>query len=353
MKFLTSVFVSLCSFALLAQPQLAFEEEDHDFGEIKEEDGFAEFTFNFVNEGDEAIKITNVKASCGCTTPGWTREAVDPGEAGYIKVRYNPRNRPGKFRKSLRISTSNPASNKTLYIQGFVKPKPKTPVEQYPILAGDFRVAFQTFNLGKITTEKVVMKSFDIYNGGDSIAALPALNLPDHIAIELLPSSLKPREIGKLKITYDPNKKNDYGFVSDNVKLTTEGDKDFSVMAIIEEYFPEMTAEELDAAPKLTLSERVFDFDKVTQGEVVQATFELRNEGNEKLEFRTIKSNCDCISYDFKSKFIKKGKGRKLVVSFDTSDLRGNQYKSISIYSNDPVNPTQLITLKGKVEKEK
>jgi len=352
MKCLVSLVAIFSFFVSQAQPKLTFEEDDHNFGEIREDDGYAEHTFSFINEGDQPIKITHVKASCGCTTPGWTKEEVKPGETGFIKARYNPRNRPGKFRKSLRITTSDASSNKTLYIQGFVKPKPKTPEEQFPVVAGDFRLEFQTLNFGKITTEKPAMKSFDIYNGGDSIVQLSDIYLPPHITVALSPSELEPGEIGKLNVTYDPVKKDDYGFVSDNIKLSSEDDKDFSVMAIIEEYFPEMTAEELDEAPKLTLSSRVFDFGKVTQGNIVERTFELKNEGRERLEFRTIKSNCECVTYEFKSKGIKKGKSRELTVRFDSSDLRGNQYKSLTIYSNDPVNPTQLITLKGKVAKE-
>ena len=105
---------------------------DHDFGEIKEEDGYAEHTFNFVNVGDAPITITQVKASCGCTTPGWTKEEILPGDSGYVKARYNPRNRPGRFRKSLRITTSDAPSNQTLYIMGIVKPKPKSPEQEYP-----------------------------------------------------------------------------------------------------------------------------------------------------------------------------------------------------------------------------
>lgn len=352
MKFLASILLAFTFFSLTAQSKLSFEEKDHDFGEIREEDGYAEFTFNFVNEGDAPITITHVKASCGCTTPGWTKEEVGPGEEGFIKARYNPRNRPGKFRKSLRITTSDASSNETLYIQGFVKRKPKSPEEQFPVAVGDFRLGFQTFNFGKITTEKPAVKTFDIYNNGDTLAKLPDMILPDYISMELQPTELKSKEIGKLIVTYDPVKKDDYGFVSDNIRIG-DAKKDFSVMAIIEEYFPEMTAEELDASPKLTVSQRVFDFGKIIVGNVAQATFTLKNEGKEKLEFRTIKSNCDCITYDFKSRGLKKGKSRELTINFDTSDLVGNQYKSITIYSNDPVNPTQLITLKGRVVKEK
>ena len=67
---------------------------------------------------------------------------------------------------------------------------------------------------------------------------------------------------------------------------------------------------------------------------------------------RAIKANCDCITYEIKKNSIKKGKSQTLTATFDTSNLRGNQYKSLTIYSNDPVAPTQIITIKGKIERK-
>lgn len=335
------------------QSSIKFEIVDHDFGEINEADGYAEHTFNFVNIGDTPIKITQVKASCGCTTPGWTKEEVLPGDSGFVMARYNPRNRPGRFRKSLRITSSDPNSNQTLYIMGVVKPKPKTPEEQYPIAIGDLRLQYQGLNMGKISTEKTVEKSFEVYNSSDSIVALNygKMILPDHISLSLKNEFLKPRERDQLVITYNPILKNDFGFVSDNIVLDTASEVSLSVMAVIEEYFPEMSPEELEAAPKLQISETKYDFGAVSQGDMVETSIELSNIGKQHLEFRAIKSNCDCLTYEIKNKRIKKGKSLSIDIKFDTSEMRGNQYKSITIYSNDPVRPTQVININGKVEK--
>ncbi len=349
--FLIFTLVSVAS-VTLAQNKLKFDINDHNFGNINEESGPVEFTFKFVNDSDKEIKITNVKASCGCTTPGWTREAVLPGDSGYVQAKYNPRNRPGRFRKSLRITTSDQSSNQTLYISGFVKSKPKTPEEEFPVVIGNFRLKYRGMNMGKITTEKVVEKAFDIYNSSDTVETINGEDwvLPEFINITLVEGSLNPGQVGQLKVIYDPKKKNDFGFVSDNIKVA-DSEESVSVMAVINEYFPEMTAEELDEAPKLEVSERSYDFGKVTMGEQVEMEFVLSNSGKEKLLFRTLKSNCGCITYELKNKSIKKGKSQKLKVLFDTSDVRGNQYKSITIYSNDPVTPTQIITIRGTVTK--
>lgn len=353
MRVIFSISTLLIVLTSVAQSKLEFATENHDFGEIREEGGPAEFTFHFVNKGENPIRITQVKASCGCTTPGWTREEVMPGDSGFVKAKYNPRNRPGKFRKSLRLTTTDASSNKTLYISGYVKPKPKTPEQEYPVNLGLFRIKYRGMNMGKITTEKPVEKVFDIYNSSDSIATLDAagMNLPGHISVELENGSLNPKEIGKLKVIYDPVKKNDYGYVSDDIQLESDSKEKLSVIAVIEEYFPEMTAEELDRAPKLNISDRIYDFGKTTAGTKLEIEFELTNSGKEKLLFRAIKSNCGCLTYEVKNKGIKKGKSQTLKVFFDTSEMRGNQYKSITLYSNDPVTPTQIITIKGKIEK--
>lgn len=46
---------------LLSQPIISFEKLKYDFGEIKEEAGPHEYSFKYVNDGDEVFQITNVK----------------------------------------------------------------------------------------------------------------------------------------------------------------------------------------------------------------------------------------------------------------------------------------------------
>ena len=236
---------------------------------------------------------------------------------------------------------------------GVVTPKPKTPEEEYPIAVGPLRVKFRNLNIGKITTEKVVEKSFEVYNSADAAWRIDDGNtiLPKHISIRLEKDSIPAKALGTLLVAYDPIMKNDYGFVSDNITIDTTEKGILSVMAIIEEFFPEMTAEELDNSARLEISQQRYDFGTVSQGTLLEKTIELTNIGKSHLEFRAIKSNCDCVSYEIKSKRIKKGKSQSLKITFDTSEMRGNQYKSVTIYSNDPVRPTQIININGKVEK--
>ncbi len=96
-----------------------FIEETHDFGKISK--GTPVTTeFSFSNNGKEPIVISNVQASCGCTTPSWPKEPILPGKSSVIKVQYNAAN-PGGFNKSITITSNAKSPTKVLYIKGTVE----------------------------------------------------------------------------------------------------------------------------------------------------------------------------------------------------------------------------------------
>ncbi len=113
------------------KPEFKFEKETHDFGTVKEGE-MATYEFVFTNTGKEPLIITNVAASCGCTTPTWTREPVKPGEQGKIKAVYNSQNRPGPFTKSITISSNAKTPTKVVNIKGVVERVPSGVPEAKP-----------------------------------------------------------------------------------------------------------------------------------------------------------------------------------------------------------------------------
>ena len=101
-------------------PKIQFVSLVHDYGTLeKGADGKCEFTFT--NTGNEPLILSNVRASCGCTTPSWTQKPVMPGQQGTIDVKYNTNN-VGGFTKTITV-TSNAVNNPRvqLKIKGNVK----------------------------------------------------------------------------------------------------------------------------------------------------------------------------------------------------------------------------------------
>lgn len=110
------------------QPEtIQFAETFYNFGKIAQG---KPVTHNFIitNTGKEPLKLDNVQASCGCTTPEWSREPIAPGKSATIKVGYNAASE-GMFEKAITIYY-NGGQAKQLTIKGNVW---KTPDQSAPV----------------------------------------------------------------------------------------------------------------------------------------------------------------------------------------------------------------------------
>ena len=332
-----------------------FEEETFDFGNIKEENGSVEHKFVFTNTGNAPLIIQGVRASCGCTTPAWSKEPIPPGDEGFVTAKYNPKNRPGSFRKSLSITSNADPSVKVIYIKGMVEQKERTAADIYRNKIGNLRFRYQTLNMGKVLTNQPVTRSFDFYNDGEEeIKFLDKFDKPEHVTVSFQPNVLAPKSKGKVIVTYDAKKKNDYGFVSDPLKIYTDEEKDevksLRVVATIEEFFPPMTAEEREQAPKLKFEETTYDFGSLKRNSVANTEFIFTNTGKQNLNIRALKPNCGCTISKMEKYDYAPGESGSISVQFNSTGRRGNQQKSIIVFSNDPSAPTQRLIIKAKVE---
>lgn len=119
--FFAFAFMFVASFAN-AQGVIKFKTESHDFGKI--EDGVqAVYTFEFTNTGTAPVVISNAQASCGCTTPDWTKEPVMPGKTGKVTASFNSQGRPGSFSKTVTVISNSETPQIVLSIKGEVSSK--------------------------------------------------------------------------------------------------------------------------------------------------------------------------------------------------------------------------------------
>ena len=126
--------IILVTASLAAQPVMKLSELSHDFGKFKEEAGRQSYDFIVTNTGNTPLVIQNIAASCGCTTPEWTKAPIAPGKEGRIKAIYDPRDRPGAFNKTLTVYTNAKPEVAVLVIKGEVIPREKTVEEIYTYL---------------------------------------------------------------------------------------------------------------------------------------------------------------------------------------------------------------------------
>ncbi len=102
--------------------QFSFKEMEHDFGTI-DEGKVVEHEFKFINEGEAPLVISNITASCGCTSPNWTKTPVKPGEEGFVKVVFNSTAKTGTQAPTVTIQANTNPNVTRLRLKGNVTPK--------------------------------------------------------------------------------------------------------------------------------------------------------------------------------------------------------------------------------------
>ena len=102
---------------------VVLKEKSFDFGKIPQGRPVTH-VFELVNKSKEPIMLENVMASCGCTTPEWSRDPIQPGATSTIKVGYNSA-AEGPFNKSITVQVAG-GQVQTLVITGNVYRTPAT-----------------------------------------------------------------------------------------------------------------------------------------------------------------------------------------------------------------------------------
>ncbi len=108
------------------EDKLMLKETAFDFGKIAQGKPVTHI-FEVVNTGNETMILENVQASCGCTTPEWSKDPIAPGATQKITVGYNAATE-GPFEKSITVFY-NKGQMKTILIKGNVW---KTPDQSAP-----------------------------------------------------------------------------------------------------------------------------------------------------------------------------------------------------------------------------
>jgi len=87
-----------------APSTLKFETLTYDYGKITQ-GTVVNYKFKFSNTGTKEVKLENVRASCGCTTPNYPKEAIKPGTSEGIDVRFDSTGKLGPQSKTVTVKT--------------------------------------------------------------------------------------------------------------------------------------------------------------------------------------------------------------------------------------------------------
>ena len=92
---------------------ISFEHTAHDFGRVESGPTYTA-TFKYKNTGKANLYISAAEASCGCTVPTWSKDAIKPGESGEISVNFDSKGRQGEQLKTVTVTTNTEPNKNVL-----------------------------------------------------------------------------------------------------------------------------------------------------------------------------------------------------------------------------------------------
>lgn len=352
-------FAATLLFAMVAMgqnPVITFDKTTHDFGKINEADGRVTTVFTFKNEGMAPLVLSNVRASCGCTTPKWTREPIEPGQTGEITVTYNPNGRPGRFQKTITVTSNASEPTTKLYIKGEVIPKPAKPVDQYPIKMGELSLKRKTLNFGILTQGSNKQLEIEYANQTEQAVTVALVMVgADYIKTNVTLQTVEPQQTGKLQFALQSAECPLYGPVTAKAYVIVNGKRDISntyeiaLSANIKEDFSQLTVEQRQQAPIVEVA-RELNLGTVAKGKKITSKLTLTNAGINPLLVRRVMMNDQQVKFTT-PKAIKAGRKADIKIELDATTYEPAQYSRImTLITNDPNTPVINIKLNWVIE---
>lgn len=354
---ITSLFVfALACFAVSAQPKAEWVSTSHDYGIINENDGDAKCSFTLINTGDSPLVVTNARATCGCTRPKYSKDAIVPGDSMTIMVSYDPVGRPGRFKKKIYIDTNTEPKRSTLEISGVVIASEKTIKNRFPVDAGELKLRTSVVALGEVKKGKIKTCFLDAYNfSADSIRP-QWQNMPEYLSVMTSPKIIPPGEQATFTFYINTLKCSKWGMVEDSVILIPDTRSEYRIpvtaTTIIKEDFSKLTPGQLMNAPAIAVPDRVNCGAVQHNSGIISQEFKIENFGKDELLIRRISTTDPGIEISIDKEKIKKGKTATVTIKIDTAKISDIVLNSrITIISNDPERPELVVRIVGEITK--
>jgi archaellum component FlaF (FlaF/FlaG flagellin family) len=341
---------------LMAQPRIAFDKVQHDFGYIIWKQP-ATTTFTFTNTGDQPLVISNVTTSCGCTLADWTKQPLAPGESGKVTTTFDA-GMTGRFRKSIGVYCNAATVPQYLTITGEVTMTEHDISSAYPHEVGMLRldkdeIVFEDAQRGEHPTVELY-----IANHSSEVYTPILMHLPPYLRAEAVPERIGRNRTGKVIVTLDTEKLPKLGITTASVYVSRYlGDKvseanELKVSAVLLPDFSHMTPEQRANEPVVDLSETMIDVGEVAENKKVSHTVTVTNNGKGTLEIQDMQVLNASLGVQLKKRTVAPGASIKMKVTV-TGRLLAKAKGSMRILmiTNDPEQPKSVIHVKATSKK--
>ncbi len=314
-----------------------------------------------VNQGDSSLVIVNTQSSCGCTVATYTSQPIAPGDTGWINIAYDVRSIPGPISKKVLVYTNGHPRRSAIKVAGKVIGSPQNVTDHYPVAIGPVSLSHSILPLGETYQGHGVNAYFSGYNTASDTVQVAASQVPDGLAVNVLPQQVEPGGTFIVSAYYAAGTHSQWGlnqeqFVLEAAPLhtpssTVAGMGRLTVTATVKEDFSKLTDKQRAKAPVALLSGDKADFGQYDSAGTasLQQQFTITNAGKQPLEIRRLQTSADGVGATASATRIKPGKSAAVTVTVAPTLLQGKPLlnETLTVITNDPSQPVQLVRLVG------
>jgi len=232
-----------------------------------------------------------------------------------------------------------------------------TLIKAYPYKIGSigFAVDSMEFVVGDIKRGVAFDYSLGIANLGEKSVNFTGGKISKFVTVKYEPAQLMPGQEGLILITFEVVREIPLGNIHAEVAVESDDEESpfkflYLVGNVIEgkgQYGSELV---LDTVPRMIFNEYNYDFGYLWKGRVLVHSFNFTNMGSKDLVIDQIKGSSGVHIIQSPEKDIPPGGFGSIVVRVNTFGDFGIQHRTLSVKSNDPVNPQITLSVHGTVK---
>ena len=308
--------------------------------------------FKMKNDDNRALRISEVKKSCGCTSVEYPTQSIAPGEEFVVKMTYDAK-QMGTFIKQLLLYSNASGEPYMLTMQGKVVEQMSDFSGSYDYMLGALKADVQEIEFDDVNRGDRPVQRIHIFNPTDETMEPVVMHLPSYLSAQVSPSKLAPHHGGEVTIVLDSKKLRDFGLNQTSIYLgerpgdKVSSEKEITASAVLLPDFDNMTEAQKESAPKIVLSTTnlnlgSFDGKKKLKGEIV-----ISNEGKSTLDIRSMQMFNIGMQVALNKSHLKPGETAKLKITVIASDLAKAKVKNprVLMITNDPNQAKVLIRI--------
>lgn len=319
----------------------------YEFGMIKEIAGPKTGKVFIINNGPEETYIRDVRPSCGCTDADFQKGSIAPGDSAWVSFTYNPKGRPGRFEKTVKVYTGEDNLKTSIMICGTVLGTPETLSVRYPVEMGPLRLTDGALDFGTVERGKSRHFFITAYNNIPDSVTVTMKSPKKALDAEFPMNKIAPGDVAAASFYFNSRDVERDGPVDMKVPVYIESEKEpignIRVKGKVVSANENKSSAEI---PRILCPSTLVSLGDIRAGKTKKFTIEVENTGRAPLRIINAASEDSRIELALPKGEINRGKklflqGKLKMGKKDTGIIRS----TIDLYTNDPIHPLTEITV--------